>query len=126
VDAERDGWILIAARWPDRIREFIGYKLVQLEDPLVVRLYRVLSALLDSEVVDETRLVEAADIMAALAEKADAAGELNPAEVDEDELPFDLLDGLALEADPRATRLIELMRERGWSGWNRVERVEPG
>ena len=30
---------------------------------------------------------------------------------------------LALEADPRAERMLELMRERGWNGWTRMERL---
>ena len=33
MDGERDGWILIAARWPDRIRECIPGKLAELENP---------------------------------------------------------------------------------------------
>ncbi|MEV4702830.1 MerR family transcriptional regulator [Actinoplanes sp. NPDC049316] len=124
VEAERDGWILITARWPDRVRDWIPAKVAQLGDPRIVRLYRVLSDLLDSDPVDDRLAAEAADIMAALAEEADAAGEIAQPPEGEDELPFDLLDALADEADPRAQRLRDLMRERGWSGWNRSERVE--
>ena len=40
---ERDGWILMAARWPDEVVEWVPDKLAQLEDPRVVRLYQVLS-----------------------------------------------------------------------------------
>jgi hypothetical protein len=36
---------------------------------------------------------------------------------------FDLLDALAVESDPRATKLRDLLRERGWSGWTRMERL---
>ena len=43
VEGERDGWILVAARWPDQIREWMPDKLAQLEDPRLVRLYRLLS-----------------------------------------------------------------------------------
>src|SRR5882757_5950963 len=42
LEGERDGWILIAARWPERIHEWMPEKLAQLENPQVVRLYRVL------------------------------------------------------------------------------------
>ncbi|MGC5032316.1 hypothetical protein [Micromonospora sp. DT229] len=38
-----------------------------------------------------------------------------------DELPNDLVDALAVESDPRVQRLRDLMRERGWVGWNRME-----
>ena len=59
----------------------------------------------------------------ALAEQAYASGEVMPGEVAHDDLPFDLLDALAVESDPRAERLLDLMRERGWTGWTRLERL---
>jgi DNA-binding transcriptional MerR regulator len=77
VTTERDAWILIAARWPDRIREWMPGKLAELDDPRLAR----------------------------------------------DDLPFDLLDALADESDPRMKRFRELMRERGWARWIRPERV---
>jgi DNA-binding transcriptional MerR regulator len=124
VEGERDGWILIAARWPDRIPEVVIAKHAQLENPQLVRLYRVLSELLESDVgEDDPRPKEAADIMADLLEQAYASGELNLGEVAHDDLAFDLLDALALEFDPRTQRMLDLMRERGWSGWNRPERL---
>jgi DNA-binding transcriptional MerR regulator len=117
VEGERAGWILVAARWPDRIREFIPAKLAELDNPQLVRLYRVLSQILESDAGDDSRLEEAADIMAGLLEQAYTAGEVNPGEVAQDDLAFDLLDALAVESDPRAERMLELMRERGWAGW---------
>jgi DNA-binding transcriptional MerR regulator len=123
VEAERDGWILVAARWPDRIREWMPGKLAQLDDPQLVRLYRVLSEILESDAADDPRLEEAADIMAGLAEQAYASGEINPDEMARDDLAFHLLDDLAVESDPRAERLLDLMRERGWTGWTRLERL---
>lgn len=115
VEAERDGWILVAARWPDRIREIMPAKHAQLDDPQLVRLYRVLSEILESDAGDDARLEEAADIMAGLAEQAYTSGE-----VAHDDLPVDLLDALAVESDPRAQRLLDLMRERGWASWTRT------
>jgi DNA-binding transcriptional MerR regulator len=123
VEGERDGWILVAARWPDRIREWMPGKLAQLDDPQLVRLYRVLSEIFESDTGDDPRLEEAADIMAGLAEQAYTSGEINLGEVAHDDLPFDLLDALAVESDPRAERLLDLMRERGWAGWTRLERL---
>ncbi|RKN51056.1 MerR family transcriptional regulator [Micromonospora endolithica] len=122
VQGERDGWILLAARWPDQVREWIPGKLAELEDPQTVRLYQLLSEIFDSDLLDDSRLAEAADIMACLAEQVHEAGEMNVAE-EYDDLPHDLLDALAVEYDPRVQRLKDLMRERGWSGWNRMERL---
>jgi DNA-binding transcriptional MerR regulator len=123
VEGERDGWILVAARWPDRIREWMPGKLAQLDDPQLVRLYRVLSEIFESDAGDDPRLEEAADIMAGLLEQAYISGEINLGEVAHDDLPFDLLDALAVESDPRTERMLDLMRERGWTGWNRPERL---
>lgn len=121
VEAERDGWILVAARWPDGIREIMPSKHAQLDDPQLVRLYRVGSEILESDAGDDDpRLEEAADIMAGLLEQAHTPGEINPGEEAHDDLPFDLLDALAVESDPRAQRMLDLMRERGWTSWTRT------
>jgi DNA-binding transcriptional MerR regulator len=124
VAGERDGWILVAGRWPDRLRAVMAAKVAQLEDPQLVRLYRVLSEILDGDAVDDPRMEEAADIMVGLAERAYTSGDINVGETEHDDLQFDLLDALADETDPRAERIRGLMRERGWSGWNRMERLE--
>ena len=118
VEAERDGWILVAARWPEHMREVVAGKLAQLDDPQFVRLYRVLSEILESGAADDPRLEEAADILAGMAEQAYASGEMMP-----DDLAFDLVDALAVESDPGSGRMLDLMRERGWAGWTRRERL---
>jgi DNA-binding transcriptional MerR regulator len=123
VEGERDGWILVAARWPDHIREVIAAKHAQLDDPQLVRVYRVLSELSEGDPGDDSRLEEVADMMAGLFEQADAAGELNLCEAVHDDLGIGVLDALAVESDPRMERLLDLMRERGWVGWTRVERL---
>jgi len=122
VAGERDAWILVAARWPDHIREVMLAKHAQLDDPQLVRLYRLGSQLLESnDVSDDPRLEEIADIMTGLAEQAYASGgETNPDDVAHDDLPFELLDALAVESDPRVQRLMDLMRERGWASWTRA------
>lgn len=85
-----------------------------------------LSELLDSDArKDDPRLEEAADIMAAMAEQAYTSGAVLPAEMTSDDLPFNLLDALAVEYDPRAVWLQDLMRERGWDSWTRLERLKP-
>jgi DNA-binding transcriptional MerR regulator len=121
VEGERDGWILLVAHWPDRIGEVMAAKHAQLDDPQLVRLYRLLSEILESDAAeDDPRLEKAADIMAGLAEQAYTASELNPGDLAHDELPFDLLDALVVESDPRAQRMLDLMRERGWASWTRT------
>ena len=124
VDGERDSWILMAARWPDRVREWMPSKLEQLDIPQVVRLYRLLSEIFagDSQ-ADDPRLEEVADLVAGLNELAYVAGGIDFGEAAQDDLPFDLLDNLAVEADPRVARLVELMRQRGWDGLARLERL---
>src|SRR4051794_40769058 len=42
VDAERDAWILMAARWPEAIPAIIADKVAQLANPKVVRLYQLI------------------------------------------------------------------------------------
>jgi DNA-binding transcriptional MerR regulator len=125
VQAERDGWILAAAAWPEDIPAVMAAKFAQLDDPQLVRLYRILSEILEDDDAgdDDPRLAEAADIMAGLAERAYTSGEIDPDEAAHDDLTIGLLDALAVESDPRAERLLDLMRERGWAGWNRIERL---
>ncbi len=120
IAGERDGWLLLAARWPESIPEIIDSKLEELKDPQIVRLYQVLSALTATEETDEALLVEAADLIVALMEKSGGDAEFGEAD---EELPFDLMDALADEADPRVQRLRELIRERGWARWTRLERM---
>jgi DNA-binding transcriptional MerR regulator len=122
VAGERDGWILLAARWPDRVQEWMPGKIAQLEDPRVVRLYRLLARIADDDTTDDATLEEVADIMAGLNEEAAGYHE-NFTREDQDDLAYDLLDALAAEADPRMKRLVQLMRDRGWNGIARVERL---
>jgi DNA-binding transcriptional MerR regulator len=124
VEGERDGWILLAARWPEQIGEIMSAKFAQLDDPQLVRLYRILSEIGESDAGDDDpRLQVVADIMAGLAEQAYTSGELNLESMAHDDVAVGLLDALPVESDPRMERLLDLMRERGWAGWTRMERL---
>lgn len=124
IEGERDGWILVAARWPDRIPEWMPEKFAELENPLVVRLYRVLGDVLEAD-LDDPILEEAADVMVAVIEQAAARGELDNQDEAFDDQPFiEMLDALVVESAPQGERLLELMRERGWTGWTRMERTD--
>ena len=63
IAGEQDGWILIAARWPDKVSSGCRKKVAQLEDPRVVRLYRCLSELRSPDETNDPLLAEAVDIM---------------------------------------------------------------
>lgn len=124
VAGERDGWILMAARWPEKMPELMVDKLAQLEDPRTIRLYRLIGELLEVG-PDEQRLNAVADLIAELSEQAAQRGAL---ERQRDQLNDDafiaLVDSFASESHPLVQRLQELMTERGWSGWSRMERSD--
>jgi len=124
VEGERDGWILMAARWPEKIPEFMTEKLAQLEDPRTVRLYRLIGELLEVG-VDEERLNAVADLIAEMSEQAAERGDLERQHEEmNDEAYIALMDSFASESHPLVQRLQELMAERGWSGWSRMERAD--
>src|SRR5688572_10388200 len=62
VQGERDGWILVVARWPDQVHEIMPSKFTQLENPQLVRLYPLGSELFESDADYDPRLEELADI----------------------------------------------------------------
>lgn len=125
VRVERDGWIPLAARAPDRVPELVARKLQQLADPQLVDFYRTLGRALDGTAGD-ARLVELADELATyLTHLADEQGDHYVGAADLDPSLTDLMDALAFDTAPPARRLIELLKERGWTGWTRLERVAP-
>lgn len=124
IDAERDAWILVAARYPDRIAAFMADKIRQLEDPKLVRFYQLISRMLTGEDhVQEHLVQETADLLVEMFEEAAASGQLEQQDLAMDDNAFvKLLDSMA-EGHPMVTRLQELIAERGWTGWTRVERA---
>jgi DNA-binding transcriptional MerR regulator len=124
VDAERDAWILVAARYPDRIAAFMADKTRQLEDPRVVRFYQLVSRMLTGEEeLNEHLIGETADLLVELFEDAAASGQLEQQDLAiDDTASVQLLDSMA-EGHPMVTRLQELIAQRGWTGWTRVERA---
>lgn len=125
VRAERDGWIPLAAQSPERVPEWMARKGEQLDHPQLVDFFLILSQALD-RADDDPRLVELADELAAyLTRMADEQGEDYVDDTDI-ELPLaTLMDTLAFATVPPARRLIELLRQRGWTGWTKLERVDP-
>lgn len=125
IQAERDAWILVAARYPDQIAAFMDDKVRQLEDPRTVRFYQLISRMLsgDEEEVHEHLVREMADLLVEMFEDAAASGQLEQQDLSMDDSAFvQLLDSMA-EGHPMVARLQELIAERGWTGWTRVERA---
>ncbi len=123
VEGERDAWILMAARWPEKIPEFMVDKMAQLDDPRTVRLYRLIGELVEVG-VDEDRLNAVADLMVEMIEESAERGDLDrQSEEMSDDAFVALLDSFATDAHPMIERLQELMAERGWTGWIRLERA---
>ncbi|WP_408897450.1 MerR family transcriptional regulator [Nocardioides sp. R1-1] len=124
IEAERDAWILVAARYPDQIPAFMADKREQLKDPRTVRFYQLIARLLRSDgSEDEALVLEMADLLVEMFEEAAANGQLEQQEEMMDDSAFvQLLDSMA-SGHPMVTHLRELLAERGWAGWTRVERA---
>lgn len=123
VDLERDGWILLAAHSPERMSDWMADKHEQLENPAVVKLYRDLVEASEWS-TDDPRLPGLADQLASLiadsveADGYDTEGLGGQAE--------ELVDSIFFDAMPAAGRLTQLLEERGWTGWTKLEPVARG
>jgi DNA-binding transcriptional MerR regulator len=122
IAAERDAWILVAARYPDQIAAFMEDKVRQLEDPRVVRFYQLISRMLAGDEEEHEHLVrEMADLLVEMFEEAAASGQLEQQDLNMDDSAFvQLLDSMA-EGHPMVVQLRQLLAERGWIGWTRIE-----
>ncbi|CAM3679159.1 MerR family transcriptional regulator [Occultella aeris] len=122
VQVERDGWILLAARSPGRVTEWMARKREQRADRQFVEFYRTLGHALDGA-ADDLQLVELADeVSGYLTRMADAQGD-DYVDDTEIEAPLvALMDRLVVDNVPPARRLIELLTKRGWAGWTKLER----
>jgi hypothetical protein len=121
VEAERDAWILVAAQLPGDMPFYMRLKSEQLNDPSVRALYADLAEMIEWS-ADDPRLIGVVDRLVAQFEAVpDEAWE-------EEQLPqnlADLLDSVFLDSVPAAARILQLLRERGWSGWTNLERIQP-
>lgn len=124
ISAERDAWILVAARYPEQIAAFMEDKVRQLEDPRVVRFYQSISRMLSGDEKENEHLVpEMADLLVEMFEEAAASGQLEQQDLNMDDSAFvQLLDSMA-EGHPMVVQLRQLLAERGWIGWTKIERA---
>ncbi|KRF42710.1 MerR family transcriptional regulator [Terrabacter sp. Soil810] len=125
IEPERDAWILMAARWPEAIPALMAEKTAQLANPRVVQLYRLIGRIAE-DWQEEELLRETADLMSELLEEAAAGGELDRQDEQMPDAAFiRLMDSFADAAHPAVARLRELIAERGWTGWTRIEKRLP-
>jgi len=123
IEGERDAWILVAAQLPEQMPFYMKMKQQQLDDPATVALYRDLADAI-AWAADDPRLMDVRDRLVGLLDAADAEGWESHDEEMTDELA-DLLDSVFLDSMPIAPRLMELLEERGWRGWTKLERIRP-
>jgi DNA-binding transcriptional MerR regulator len=124
IQPERDAWILMAARLPETIPALMAEKVAQLDNPKVVRLYQLIARIAENG-EDEELLRETADLLIELFEQAAASGELDRQDEHMPDAAFiGLMDSFADASHPAVARLRELIAERGWTGWTRIEKVE--
>ncbi|MCX4391593.1 MerR family transcriptional regulator [Streptomyces sp. NBC_00053] len=125
VQVERDGWIPLAARSPERVPEWMARKREQISDPQIIDFYLTLSQALD-RTDDDLRLVELADKLAAyITQMANEQGEFYVDDTGIEPSFAELLDTHVFDTLPPTRRLIELLSKRGWTGWSKLERVNP-
>ncbi|RKN45670.1 MerR family transcriptional regulator [Streptomyces hoynatensis] len=125
IRVERDGWVALAAQAPGRVREWVARKQEQLAGSGLVDFYLTLGQALD-RTGDDPRLVELADKLADyLSRIAEEQGERYVDDADIAPPLATLMDALAFDTVPPARRLIELLEQRGWTGWTRLTRVQP-
>ncbi|MEV0200476.1 MerR family transcriptional regulator [Nonomuraea sp. NPDC050691] len=125
IQVEREGWIPLAARSPERVPEWTARKRAQIADPRFIEFYLTLGEAIDWA-ADDHRLVELADKLAVyLTQMTDEQGADYVGDTDIEPRFAELMDTLAFDTAPPARRLIELLKERGWTGWTKLERVDP-
>jgi DNA-binding transcriptional MerR regulator len=124
IEGERDAWILVAAQLPDQMATMMTLKSAQLDEPTVIALYRDLDEAIDWG-PDDPRLPALVEKLVAAIE-TDVAGsdwEDHDGELELTDDLVQLLDTVFITSVPIAPRLLELLEERGWTGWTNLQRV---
>ena len=125
IEPERDAWILMAARYPEMIQAVMADKVAQLANPKIVRLYQLIGRIAENG-EDEELLRQTADLMSELLQQAADSGELGRQDEQMPDAAFiGLMDSFSDASHPAVGRLRELIAERGWTGWTRIEKREP-
>ena len=128
IELERDSWILVAAQAPEQVPAMMALKTRQIEDPVVRELYLAIEEIFDCT-PDDPRLPAFADRMVSFIEAASKEAQQVTQEFlvgDEwlTEEIVDLLDSAFVDSFAAAPRLLDLLEERGFTGWTNIQRVE--
>jgi DNA-binding transcriptional MerR regulator len=124
VEMERDAWILVAAQIPAQMPTLMALKRAQIDDPAVVGLYLDLVEMAEWD-RDDPRLPAVADRLVAMFNRDSqqwTEEQLASFALDDDLVV--LLDEVFLHAVPVARRLLQLLEERGWKGWTKLEPID--
>ena len=126
IELERDAWILVAAQLPEQMPTLMALKNAQIDTPAVKAIYLDLVEVAEWP-ADDARLPAFADRLLSLIEETSKDWEeyegSNEFALDDDLV--ELLDSVFLNSVPAAPKLLELLRERGWTGWTKLERIDP-
>lgn len=122
VEAERDAWILVAAQLPDQMGFYMRMKGEQLDDPAVVELYQELADLITWS-PEDPRVPGVVDTLISQIERV-PKDQWEADDLMGDDLAA-LLDSVFLESVPAARRILGLLEERGWTGWTKLQPLEP-
>ena len=125
IELERDAWILVAAKLPEQMPTLMALKHAQIDTPAGTAIYLDLVEAADWE-ADDPRLPAFADRLVSLIEESAESWEDYDSTGDfalDDDL-VELLDSIFLNSVPVAPKLLELLHERGWTGWTRLERID--
>lgn len=122
VSAERDAWILVAAQLPEQMPYYMETKTKDLEDPRVVELYSEMAEVIEWE-PDDPRVVDVVDRL--VAQLSDVPAEAWEVDNALDDGLAELLDKVFLDTVPAGRRMLDLLEERGWTGWTNLRPIEP-
>jgi hypothetical protein len=124
VEMEPHAWmILVAAQIPDKMPALMALKRAQIEDPAVTAMYLDLDERsAGTPMIHACRLWPTGSTMF----EADAGrwSEDQVADFALDDELVALLDDLFVNAMPIARRLPRLVEESGWTGWNKLGRID--
>ena len=124
VKLERDSWILVHARYPEKVAEWMGMKDKELDRPSMRRMYVQFDQSRHWS-PDDPRLEEVADAAVALFHEVSADNpEAAQADADMEAEVVSLLDDKMVETSLAWRRVLELIEERGWTGWSDVRQVD--